>query len=145
MNTVASDLLKIVTRGLDHLTPTTGTAREFDEESREACKLGLDVLKLILQHLEKFGAGRGDKLPSENTTTTEKILLDIITCGFVQACDLDKINDPDWPKSRRNGYDAYAHIPEELQKAWQTLSQEARLAAYSVAKYACDNAPDPRE
>lgn len=43
--------LQIINSGLDALAPSFGTAREFTDEQREVCKLGLEVCNLVLERL----------------------------------------------------------------------------------------------
>ena len=51
--------MEIIDGALNALAPSFGTAREFSDEQREACKLGLGLLKLSLQTLDSFGVAHG--------------------------------------------------------------------------------------
>lgn len=48
-------LLQVVDRGLRALAPSIGTAREFSDQQREACKLGLEVCQVVLQRVKAIG------------------------------------------------------------------------------------------
>lgn len=47
-------VLQIIDSGLNALTPTVGSAREFTDCEREVCKLGLNISKLMFQHLDSL-------------------------------------------------------------------------------------------
>lgn len=47
--------LEVIDRALDALFPSVGTAREFRDDQRELCKLGLEIVKLTLNGFKAFG------------------------------------------------------------------------------------------
>ncbi len=51
--------LQVIDRALDALSPVVGTAREFSDDSRKVCKLGLDLLKLALNGADTLGVTHG--------------------------------------------------------------------------------------
>lgn len=53
-------LLEVVNSALGALTPMVGTAREFRDDQRDLCKLGLEITKLALNGFKAFGIVHGN-------------------------------------------------------------------------------------